>query len=490
MNTALQLLSHAQYRDCIEQCDKLLEINPSNQKAWLLKIRATTLQSCSLHPDIYEHELCEPPNAISVPLSAGQVRPGTSLRASSQAGRTSIVPNQSSHAAIDRSRLQTGYIRPMTAVSARTATSSGKPQTSAGAGPGTTSFMQQNSEGQLINVDGIDFKRLAQKPALSRAVFEYLFNSLGSTSKALELALAASSVANNKDWWWKLQISKCCLRLGDWREAKKQIENSLSDQEMLLSRLYLAKVYLQMDQPQKALKCYTVTEQLHPKTSAPLLAKARVCEELMDYEAASSMYKSILESDSSNIEALSALAASCFLNHQPEIAERHYRRLLYINGTETCEIWNNIGLCSFYSQQYDSSLPCFERALELSQTDTDTADVWYNIAHVGISVGDFELARSALKLTLSFNAKHGEAWNNLGILDILECGNKVLARSHFRTCVESCPRVSEASFNLAKMDYLAGDVEGAYRNAVVAKKARPSNARAVRLFDQLSEMLL
>ncbi|KAJ3242801.1 Tetratricopeptide repeat protein 8 [Chytriomyces hyalinus] len=490
MNTALQLLSHARYRECIEQCDKLLEINPTNQKAWLLKIRATTLQSCSLHPDIYEHELCEPPNTLLAPLSAGQVRPGTSLRVSSQSDRTGIAPNQSVHAVTARSRLQTGYIRPMTAVSARSTTSSGKPQTSAGMRPGTTSFMQQSSEGQLINVDGIDFKRLAQKPALSRAVFEYVFNSLGNTAKALELALAASSVANNKDWWWKLQISKCCLRLGDWREAKKQLENSLSDQEMLLSRLYLAKVYLQMDQPQKALKCYTVTEHLHPKSAAPLLAKARVCEELMDYEAASSIYKSILESDSSNIEALSALAASCFHNHQPEIAERHYRRLLHINGTETCEIWNNIGLCAFYSQQYDSALPCFERALELSKTDTDTADVWYNIAHVGISVGDFELARLALKLALAFNAKHGQAWNNLGILDILEHKNKVMARSHFRTCVESCPGVSEASYNLAKMDYLAGDVESAYRNAFAARKSRSTNARAVRLLDQLSEMLL
>ncbi|KAI8832981.1 hypothetical protein BJ741DRAFT_579899 [Chytriomyces cf. hyalinus JEL632] len=254
--------------------------------------------------------------------------------------------------------------------------------------------MQQSSEGQLINVDGIDFKRLAQKPALSRS---------RKPAKALELALAASSVANNKDWWWKRQISKCCLRLGDWQEAKKQLENSLSDQEMLLSRLYLAKLYL--DQPQKA-----------PNKTRQSLKTA-------------------------------------LLFH------------IQINGTETCEIWNNIGLCAFYSQQYDSALPCFERALELSKTDTDTADVWYNIAHVGISVGDFELARLALKLALAFNAKHGEA---RGII----WGFWIFWRI-------------ETKLWLAVIF-----VEAAYRNAVAARKSRPSNARAVRLLDQISEMLL
>ena len=54
---------------------------------------------------------------------------------------------------------------------------------------------------------------------------------------------------------------------------------------------------------------------------------------------------------------------------------RYYRRLLQM-GVSNTEVWNNIGLCCFYSSQYDMSLGCFERALGMAGDD-DMADVWY-----------------------------------------------------------------------------------------------------------------
>jgi hypothetical protein len=45
-------------------------------------------------------------------------------------------------------------------------------------------------------------------------------------------------------------------------------------------------------------------------------------------------------------------------------------------GVNNTEVWNNIGLCCFYSSQYDMALGCFERALGMSGDD-DMADVWY-----------------------------------------------------------------------------------------------------------------
>ena len=52
-------------------------------------------------------------------------------------------------------------------------------------------------------------------------------------------------------------------------------------------------------------------------------------------------------------------------------------------GIYNAELFNNIGLCCFYAQQYDMTLTCFEQALSLA-TDEAVADVWYNIAHVAI----------------------------------------------------------------------------------------------------------
>jgi len=52
-------------------------------------------------------------------------------------------------------------------------------------------------------------------------------------------------------------------------------------------------------------------------------------------------------------------------------------------GVYNAELFNNLGLCCFYAQQYDHTISCFERALSLA-TDENAADVWYNISHIAI----------------------------------------------------------------------------------------------------------
>lgn len=59
------------------------------------------------------------------------------------------------------------------------------------------------------------------------------------------------------------------------------------------------------------------------------------------------------------------------------------RRLLQM-GVYNCQLYNNLGLCCFYAQQYDMTLSSFERALALAGNDEEQADVWYNIGHVAV----------------------------------------------------------------------------------------------------------
>lgn len=53
-------------------------------------------------------------------------------------------------------------------------------------------------------------------------------------------------------------------------------------------------------------------------------------------------------------------------------------------GVYNCQLYNNLGLCCFYAQQYDMTLSSFERALALVANDEEQADVWYNIGHVAV----------------------------------------------------------------------------------------------------------
>jgi tetratricopeptide repeat protein 8 len=47
-------------------------------------------------------------------------------------------------------------------------------------------------------------------------------------------------------------------------------------------------------------------------------------------------------------------------------------------GVQNAELLNNLGLCCFYSAQYDLALSCFDRALALADDD-NMADIWYVI---------------------------------------------------------------------------------------------------------------
>src|SRR4051812_44654207 len=102
------------------------------------------------------------------------------------------------------------------------------------------------------------------------------------------------------------------------------------------------------------------------------------------------------------MEAIACLAGDLFYTDQPELALRHYRRLLQM-GVSSSELWNNLGLCCFYAQQYDMTLTCFERALASVEDDTIGSDIWYNIAQVAIGIGDLALAYQALKISVSLN---------------------------------------------------------------------------------------
>lgn len=63
------------------------------------------------------------------------------------------------------------------------------------------------------------------------------------------------------------------------------------------------------------------------------------------------------------------------------------------------------------------ALSCFERALPLGD-DATRADIWYNVGHVGIGIGDLGLAYQAFKISISFNSTHAESYNNLGVLEL------------------------------------------------------------------------
>ena len=90
-------------------------------------------------------------------------------------------------------------------------------------------------------------KKIAKKGALSKTICNYLLYVENNPKKALELAAEASSLAQFKDWWWKERLGKCYSQLGLYREAEKQLQSSLKNENIIKTQLQLGKIYIKLD---------------------------------------------------------------------------------------------------------------------------------------------------------------------------------------------------------------------------------------------------
>lgn len=165
---------------------------------------------------------------------------------------------------------------------------------------------------------------------------------------------------------------------------------------------------------------------------------------------------------------------------------KFYKRLLEL-GLNSAELWNNIGLSAYYASQYDISLSCFERGLLIAD-DNAAAEIWYNISHVAIGLGDLSLAYQALKIAISFNGDHFEAFNNLGILEIKK-GNFEQGKSNFLISCKNTDFSFEPYYNYANLRFKQGELEESVKFAKKAIEIFPQHFESKELVAKIQKEL-
>ncbi|PNI84611.1 TTC8 isoform 9 [Pan troglodytes] len=448
---------------CADLCTQMLEKSPYDQAAWILKARALTEMVYIDEIDIDQEGIAEmmlDENAIAqVP------RPGTSLKlpGTNQTGG----PSQAVRPITQAGRPITGFLRP--------STQSGRPGTMEQAirTPRTayTARPITSSSGRFVR--------------LGTALFEYIFHHENDVKTALDLAALSTEHSQYKDWWWKVQIGKCYYRLGMYREAEKQFKSALKQQEMVDTFLYLAKVYVSLDQPVTALNLFKQGLDKFPGEVTLLCGIARIYEEMNNMSSAAEYYKEVLKQDNTHVEAIACIGSNHFYSDQPEIALRFYRRLLQM-GIYNGQLFNNLGLCCFYAQQYDMTLTSFERALSLAENEEEAADVWYNLGHVAVGIGDTNLAHQCFRLALVNNNNHAEAYNNLAVLEMRK-GHVEQARALLQTASSLAPHMYEPHFNFATISDKIGDLQRSYVAAQKSEAAFPDHVDTQHLIKQLRQ---
>eukprot|EP00744_Colponema_vietnamica_P015647 GILI01021941.1.p1 GENE.GILI01021941.1~~GILI01021941.1.p1 ORF type:complete len:520 (-),score=157.53 GILI01021941.1:66-1583(-) len=491
---ALSRFRRRKFDDTVDICTHILDQNPYDQAVWFLKCRALTEKNFIDDLDVEEEgvaDLLLDENAVH-----NTARPGTSLARPLTGGTSSGGPNQLVRPMTQSGRPVTGFARPGTSrpgtngsLSVEAAMSAGRPGTSRPITSGgrfvrlgTASMISDG--GQFIHVDKLDLKKYAQRPAIAKALVDYILYYDHNPKKALELAAEATVACNYEDWWWKARLGKCYYQLGLYRDAEKQFRSALKHQEMITTHLELAKVYIKIDQPNTALEIYTKASEKFVGETHLLLGMARIYEQLNDSNKAIQIFKKVLHFDSCNPEAIACLASHHFYTDQPEVALRFYRRLVQM-GINNAELWNNLGLCCFYASQYDMCLSCFERALALAD-DSNMADVWYNIGQVAIGIGDLGLAYQAFKISVSIDAHHSESFNNLGVLELRK-NNFEMARSNFATAMKLSEFLFEPFFNGALLSFKLGDFQESHELALKSVGCFPDHSDSKDLLKQLKQ---
>lgn len=275
--------AHAAYRrrdfaSCIALVDRLLEANPADQAAWLLKCRAITEQARI--DDALDFEEGELLSDVVLQGSGdgnrqGTARPGTGAASSStvlRPGTSMARPGTGSSPAFrpmsSSGRPMTGFSRPGTSSRPDSASLRRGGTASGGASTarlttalgrqlrlGTAAAMLSSSGGPggpLIDVSKLDVRKAVARPAIAKALMLYLLYIESNANKAVELGSAATVAAKYSDPWWKEALGVAYLMLELPRDAEKQLQSAYRQQEMISTGLQLAKTYVKLRQPNAA----------------------------------------------------------------------------------------------------------------------------------------------------------------------------------------------------------------------------------------------
>jgi tetratricopeptide repeat protein 8 len=284
-------------------------------------------------------------------------RPGTSLQRAGTSGKgtSPLVRPQSSSG-----RPLSGVVRPGTQNqrqgTSRLQTSSNRINTSRVTTTGgrqvriATATLQSLNSSLSLNVNDIIPKNIVKKKSLAKAVTDYLFYVEKNYKKVLEICCEATIYSNYTDWWWKFKLGKVYYKLGMLAESEKQLLSAIKQNNNVNCVLQLSHLYIKMDQPMKSLEILSKAASENYGEIYYNIYQARIQEMLSDYEESMLLYKGVLGLDNCNFEAIACIGSHHFYSDHPEVALKFYKRLFEL-GITSADVWNNLGLCAYYSGQ-------------------------------------------------------------------------------------------------------------------------------------------
>ena len=468
---SLHALRLRNFKACAEHC-KQIPADKQKEK-WYIICKARTEESWT---DFTEPDDITAADAVFDEHMLNELpRPGTSLR-------TSAATTRGQRPVTNSGRPVSGYAHPTASVSRN-----GTPTTSASRQFSRLATASLAFSGDEPDVTSINASKFARNPFLSRILVDYLIQRLRDPIRAVTLAAECTTQHGFNDWWWKNRLGRAYYLLGLFTESEAQFKSALTTSPNVESRLELAKLYARIDQPVKALAELENGYEEFPNECRFLLGQARLNDLMGNTIVARETWRKVLEIDQANIEAIASLGATTFYDDQPETAEMFYAYLRKL-GIANPAVLNNLAITALGAGDYGTVGPAIVAALTLATTPEERADVWYNMSHVAITAGDMNLAQQSLLISTSLSPSSGEAFNNLGLLE-LKKKNVQKSLAAFRAATEANPEMHEPWFNMALVYQRIGQLQEAHYAAKEAVKLYPMFTEAVQLLESIEKQL-
>ena len=212
MHLALSRLRRRKFDGAIEVATELLSRNALDQQVWWIKCRALTNKNWIDEGELEEEGLGE---LLLDDNSTAQIaRPGTSFARP----ETTCVggPSPAFRPTSTGGRPLSGFVRPGSGLarggtgmnferamtSSRLGTAMTRPVTTSGrfVRLGTAS-LQSEPGGPFVNLERINMQKYAARPAMAKALCDYIFHVEHNPKKAVELCAAATQVSLYKGWY-------------------------------------------------------------------------------------------------------------------------------------------------------------------------------------------------------------------------------------------------------------------------------------------------
>jgi tetratricopeptide repeat protein 8 len=118
--------------------------------------------------------------------------------------------------------------------------------------------------------------------------------------------------------------------------------------------------------------------------------------------------------------------------------------------------------------------------------DSNLCEIYYNIGHVAISIGDLQLAYQCFKIAISSNPNHAESFNNLGVLELRK-GNLEQAKSNFMQGAKISGFLFEPCYNAAFLMFKRGEFQESYTMALKSQELFPEHEDTRELIKNLKK---